>query len=270
MPSKFFSPKIIKLLVALLVCLALVLLNPKKVFDPVRGIFLGVAYPFQKTFYLLSEKTGNVFALLSSIGTLKDENEKLLRENGQLASQVAALTDEKKENDDLRKQLQLAPNKNYQLAAAMVIAQDPRGAGSWIMVDKGSGSGVETGMPVIVYDGILIGRVSEVYESSSKITLLTDASTSINATDLSTGAKGIITGEYGLGLALNMVEQTEVLNQGDDVVTSGLGGRIPKGFLIGQVAQVKSSSDKLFQQALIIPRVKYSDLDTVFVVKGSL
>jgi len=267
--NKFFSPKLTKLLAALAVCLLLVFLNPKKIFDPVRGIFVNVAYPFQKTFYFISEKTGDIFFLLSSISNLKNENEELIRENGNLSSRLAELTGEKKENEDLRKQLQLLPKKDFQLEAATVIAQDSEGLGSWIMADKGRSSGIETGMPVIVYDGILIGRTSEVFENSAKISLLTDSSSSINATDLATGAKGIIAGEYSLGITLDMVEQTEVLNEGDDIVTSGLGGAIPKGLLIGKVAEVRSTADKLFQQALVIPKVKYADLSTVFIVKGT-
>jgi len=269
-PHKFFSPNFIKLLAALVVCLALVFLNPRGFFEPVRGILLGAASPFQKTFYFVSERTGNIFSLLFSISNLKEENERLIQENGSLSSQLAELSSEKKENEDLRKQLQLLPQKNFQLEAATVIAEDARGMGSWIMIDKGHASGVEVNMPVIVYDGILVGRISEVYANSAKITLLTDSSSSINVTDLATGAKGILIGEYSLGITLDMVEQTEVLNEGDDIVTSGLGGTTPKGFLIGKVAQVKSSSDKLFQQASVIPKVKYVDLNTVFVVKGSL
>ena len=270
MSQKLLSPKLIRLIVALAVCLALVFLNPKNFFDPVRGVFVNIAYPFQKTFYFISERTGNVFSLLAAISNLKNENERLIQENGSLSSRVAELAGEKKENEDLRKQLQLLPKKDFQLEAATVIAQDSEGYGSWIMADKGRSSGIETGMPVIVYDGILIGRISEVFENSAKISLLTDSSSSINATDLATGARGILTGEYSLGITLDMVEQTEVLNEGDDIVTSGLGGTIPKGFLIGKVAEVRSSVDKLFQQALVIPKVKYTDLSTVFVVKGTL
>ena len=270
MSDKFFSSKFKKLLTALVICLALIFLNPKGFLNPVRGIFLGVAYPFQKTFYFLTEKTANVFSLLSSITNLKSENERLLQENGSLAAQVAELTGEKKDNEDLRKQLQLLPQKKFQLEAATIIAQDSEGLGSWMMIDKGRRSGLAPDMPVIVYDGILVGRISEVYENSAKITLLTDSASSVNATDLATGAKGILLGEYSLGITLDMVEQTEVLNEGDDIVTSGLGGTIPGGFLIGKVSQVKSTADKLFQQALIIPKVKYSSLNTVFVVKGNL
>lgn len=268
MANNFFSSKSIKFLAVLAVLIGLVFLNPRNIFRPVRLVFLEAAYPFQKFFYLTSEKTSNVLSLFSSITELKSNNEKLLQENGTLSAKVAQLEGEKKENEDLRKQLQLAPVKDYDLQAMDVIAQNASGSGSWIMADRGSRDGIRVDMPVIVYDGILVGKVSEVYGNSCKIELLNDSASSVNVYDLSTGAKGILTGEYGLGLTMAMVEQTEVLNEGDDIVTSGLGGGVPKGFLVGRVAQVKNTSDKLFQQALVIPKVKYSDLNTVFVVKN--
>jgi rod shape-determining protein MreC len=65
-----------------------------------------------------------------------------------------------------------------------------------------------------------------------------------------------------------MIERADVLNIGDDIITSGLGGLMPKGLLIGKISQINNTNDKLFQQAVIIPKVKYFDLGMVFVVKG--
>lgn len=269
MSSKFFNSKSAKLVLVVAICLVLVFFGPKKIFDPARAIFFRAAYPFQKIFYLASERTADFFSLLGSISGLKKENEKLIGENNKLAAQLADLASQKKENEELRNQLQLAPRKNYQLEAAFVIGQDSYGSSSWIMIDKGVKNGITADMPVIVSDGILIGKVSEVYKDSSKINLLTDVSSSVNAVDAETGAKGIVTGQYGLGLTLAMVEQKEVLNAGDNIMTSGLSGETPKGFLIGKIQQIKNTPDKLFQQALVIPKIPYSDLELVFVVKSS-
>ena len=74
-------------------------------------------------------------------------------------------------------------------------------------------------------------------------------------------------GEYGLGIVLDMVAQTDALNEGDTVVTSGLGNNFPKGLYIGKIQEIKSSDDKLFQEALIVPRVKYSKSEILFVIK---
>jgi rod shape-determining protein MreC len=267
MSNKHFTPKLIKFLATILICLLLVFLNPKGIFSPVKTFFWTVSYPFQKIFYVVSQKTGNTFEFLGSISDLKSENEKLIKENNDLVSELAELKDIKKTNENLEEQLKLVPKDKYELEAGRVIGQDPQKLGSWIMIDKGSTNGIAREMPVIVGEGILVGKTSEVYPYSSKVDLLTSATSSVNALDQETSAKGLVQGEYGLGIILNMVDQSEILNVGDMVITSGLGGNISRGLYIGAISQVKTSEDRLFQEAVISPRVKYSKLDVVFVIK---
>lgn len=268
MSKKYFASKLIKLILILAVSSLLIFLNPRRIFSPFRNVLLTIAYPFEKILYLLSKKTENTIEFLGSISRLRSENEKLLKENEALVSEVASLGQEKKENESLREQLGLLPRKKFDLEAGSVIGQDPQKLGSWIIIDKGQASGIAEGMPAIVSGSIIVGKVSEAYWNSSKINLLTDSTSSINVMDADTNAKGIIKGEFGLGVVMDMVAQTDILNIGDDVVTSGLGGGIPKGLLIGKIQEIKITQDKLFQQALIIPSVKYSRLDTVFVIKN--
>jgi rod shape-determining protein MreC len=268
MPQGIFSKNLIKFASITAVCLLLVFLNPKKIFNPVREVFFKVGYPFQKTFFILGHSISGATDFFGSIGRMRSENERLIREGNSLAAEIGALKDAKKENEILREQLGLAPRDKFNLEAAFVIGQDPQGLGSWIMIDKGRDAGLNDGMAVVVSDGILIGRIDEVYQSSAKINLLADSSSAINAMDVETQAKGIVRGEYGLGLAMDMVAQTDVLSVGDTIVTSGLGGDLPKGLTIGKIQEVRSSQDKLFQQAILTPRVKYSKLDIVFAVKN--
>ena len=205
---------------------------------------------------------------LSSIGTMREENEKLLRENNALLAEVAGLQEAKKENDILREQLDLLPRDKFELEPSFVIGQDPQGLGSWLIIGKGSSDGISSGMPVIVSEGILVGKIDEVGPDSSRVNLLTNATSAVNASDLETGAKGLLKGTYGLGIVMDMVSQSDILNEGDTVITSGLGGELPRGLLIGKIQEVKVSPDKLFQQAIIMPRIRYQKLDIVFVVKN--
>lgn len=262
------SKNTVKIIAVILVSLVLVFSNPAGVFNPARRILVEIAYPFQKMFYLGGRTISKSFAVLRSIGDLKTENGNLLKENNILAFRVVELAGEKKENIILRDQLNLAPRKKFDLAASFVIGQDPQRLGSWIMIDKGETSGLKPGMPVVAYEGILVGKTEEVYRNSSKVILLTDSESAVNASDLETGARGILRGKYGLGIILDMVTQTESLNVGDTVVTSGLGGDLPKGLLIGKIREIKTTSDKLFQQAVVFPRIKYTELETVFVIKN--
>jgi rod shape-determining protein MreC len=268
MSRNYFSSKLFKLILVLAVCGLLVFFNPKGIFSPVRNVFATVFYPFEKIFYIFSRKLADTGEFLGSISKLRSENERLFKENNLLSSQLATLTDEKKENENLRRELDLLPRKKYELEAGFIIGQDPQKMGSWLIIDKGSDDGIFQGMPVIVSEGIVVGKISEANLKSSRVDLLTNSSSSVNAADLSTGAKGIIRGEFGLGVILDMVAQTDVLNVGDEIVTSGLGGDIPKGLLIGKIQEIRSTQDKLFQQALVIPQVKYSALEQAFVIKN--
>lgn len=267
MPKIFFSTKLFKVLLIVAVSGLLVFLNPGKFFSPVRSFFGIIAYPIQKTFFFLARESAQFAEMISSIGELKEENEKLIKESQQKSAENAMLSDMKKENDLLREQLDLAPRDKFELKAAEVIGYDPQGFGSWLEIDKGKKDGVEKDMPVIVSGGILIGKVDEVFWGNSKVLLITNPQSSINAVVSETEARGVVKGEFGLGLLLDMVLQTDVIQEGDDVITSGIGGGLPRGLLIGKIQEVHSSADKLFQQATVVPVAKFSKLRAVFVIK---
>ena len=191
--------------------------------------------------------------LLSSIGKLKEENERLERENVALRAEKAALQDVKNENGQLRDQLQLLPREKFSLIAAEVIAPDPLGQGNWMTINRGTRSGIVVGAPVIVSGGILMGRVHEVFATSARIMLTTHPESVVNATVSDTGAQGIVKGHYGLGLTFDMALQTDSIPIGATVVTSRIGDALPQGLSLGVVQEVHPSEDGLFQQATLTP-----------------
>lgn len=267
MSKKYFTSKIASLVAVLVVCALLIFINPRSFFSPVRGLFLSISEPFQKIFYQSSQEIGGIVSFLSSISEIKKDNAKLSKENNSLAARVASLQEEKNQNALLREQLGLIPRDKFSLIGGFVVGQDPQGSESWVIFDKGERDGILPGMAVIVSNGILVGKVEEVYPTNSKINLLASSSSSVNVSDVETGAKGIIRGEYGLGLVMDMVTQSDVLNVGDTIITSGLGSNIPRGLLVGKIKEIKVSDDRLFQRATIVSRIKYSNLDVVFAIK---
>jgi len=120
---------------------------------------------------------------------------------------------------------------------------------------------------VIVENGILIGKVVEVFPVSARIMLLSNGESLVSGVSLESEAKGIVKGEYGLGLTLDMVLQKDTIKVGDTIITSGLGGDIPRGLVIGTLQNVHFSSDKLFQQATIVLPVRLDALRYVFVIQ---
>ena len=265
--SNIFSSRSAKVVAIVVVAGLLVFLNPYQVFNPAHRILTVAVYPFQKFFYQLSSGAERTKDFLVSVGSLKKENAELFERNQKLLAKSAFLASVEEENKILREQLKLLPRENFQLEGAFVISRDPHGLGSWIEIDKGKNFDLETGMPVIVSDGILIGKIGEVYSGSAQVLLVSNPQNLVNAMDLQTGAKGIVRGEYQLGSVMDMVLQADTLNVGDDVVTSGSSELFPKGLLIGKVEKVGLSGDGLFQQAFISLPVQFFRLQTVFVIK---
>ena len=242
--------------------------NPQRLLYPIRMTFNFVATPFQMVFSVLGFHTQSGLEFLSSISTLKQDNERLMHENLRLTADNANLTDMQRENEMLRKELDLLPRGKFQLTAAEVIGADQHNTGNWIIINRGSSDGMRSGMVVIVDQGSVVGRISDVFPNSAKVVLLTSPDSVINGVDVQTEARGIIRGQYGLGIVMDTVLQTDVLKQGDSIVTSGLGGDFPRGLFLGKVNAAYPSSDKLFQQASIVPMFGFSKLRTVFVIVG--
>lgn len=222
---------------------------------PVQGFFAPIAFEIQ-----------DVTAFFGSIGDYKKQNEHLEKEKMRLLAENALLRDSEKENEYLRKEIGLLPRDKYELSAATVIGRDTSGLGNWLQIDRGKNAGVEPGMAVIVEAGVLVGRVDEVYPFTSRVKLLSNAESIINATSVDTDAEGIVKGEHGLGIVYDMVLQSDALKNGDTVVTSGLGQQTPKGLLVGTIKDVRLTDDTLFQRATIQSPVRFERLRYVFIL----
>jgi rod shape-determining protein MreC len=225
-------------------------------------------YPLKSFFRFATLKVVGVKDFFLSIGNLKTENNELFKNNQRLIAENARLKDAEQENHLLREQLSLLPRDRFEFEGAYVVSQDVFGNNNWLEIGKGSNYGIEIGMPVIVSDGLLVGRVSEVYPRFSRVSLITSPQNIVNAVDLQTEARGVVKGEYGLGMIMDMVLQTDVLTVGDTVVTSGTGKFIPRGLVLGEITDIISSQDGLFQRAILSSSVNFKNLETVFVIKN--
>lgn len=266
--QRFTSTKLFKVILIAALFILLVFLNPVNFFNPVRSVFMSVTMPFQKFFYSVSLGFKGIGEFIAEIGDLKRENENLRKSNQELVAENAMYKDMKNENDQLREQLSILPRDKYDLIPAFLVSQDPNGTGNWMEIDKGSDDGISVGMPVIISKGILVGKVYQVDANSSKVILLTNPKSMVNVVTLENSAKGVVKGEYGLGIILDMVLQADSIKTGDNVVTSGVGGEVPRGLFVGTIQEIHQSADHLFQQAALTAPFQISKLQLVFVIKN--
>lgn len=173
-------------------------------------------------------------------------NEKLSRENLVLegrSHQMAAL---RAENVRLRSLLNSAALLQDDVLVAELIGVSPDPMRHQLVLNKGSSAGVYTGQPLIDADGLL-GQVVAVSEFSSRVLLITDSTHSIPVQVNRNGVRAIAEGVGALGtLEIRHVAATTDIQNGDLLVTSGLGGRFPAGYPVAVVTRIERDPGQSF------------------------
>ncbi|HYC79898.1 MAG TPA: rod shape-determining protein MreC, partial [Candidatus Binatia bacterium] len=211
--------------------------------------------------------TKDAFVVLGTISSLARENAELNQRIDELAFENARLQSAKNENITLRRALNFREQVEYDTIPAEVETMDPTGFSQTVIIDKGEADGVMLGQSVIVPPGLLVGRITKTYRNTSEITLITDPTITINGEVSDSGAHGLVKGEHGTSLILDLVTQNEVIKSGDKIITSGLSGDFPRGLVIGEISAIKTSSSELFQQAFVAPIADLKNLKLVLVIR---
>jgi rod shape-determining protein MreC len=193
------------------------------------------------------------------------EAERLRKEAGDLRRELLAVQEVAQENTRLRSLLGFQETTDLPMLPAQVIG---RSASTWfrtVVLDKGSLDGVSRDSPVVTAEGV-VGRIYQVNSSSSRVLLITDASSAIDALVQESRAPLVVEGRLGPSCRILYLARADEANAGDRVVTSGLGGTFPKGLLIGEISQVEATKAGVFQTAELRPSVDLSRLEEVFIL----
>ena len=149
---------------------------------------------------------------------------------------------------------------------ARISSRDPFNP-SVLVLNVGLRDGIAKNDAVVAQDGVLVAKITDVYATSSRALLLTDRESRV-AVSLSGGTPSskLVRGERGLSLILDQVPQQETVRLGQLVVTSGLEPTVPRGLLVGEVEEIVSEKNDLFQTAILRPIVDFDALSIVAVI----
>lgn len=212
-----------------------------------------------------AEAVGEIQRLRGDNARLRDDVDKLTLENVRLREQAIAA----EQGAKLANAARAIP---FQTVPAPVIARDPSGVLQTVLIGAGSAQGVRPGN-VVVSDQGVVGRVSEVGPSYSKVLLVTDPASTVSAIVQGSRATGIVRGQYGDTLVMEWVLQTEQVAVGDVVITAGLAvgedlrSLYPKGLVMGTVVALDRAENAAYQRAIVLPAVDLRRLEHVLVVK---
>jgi len=191
---------------------------------------------------------------------VSNERDKLLVKLAQLQSTITDMrlaTGQAKYLDEIK----------LSYVVARVIGRNIDPATRIIILNQGLNRNVRIGQAVVAENGILIGRIYDVTETTSQVLLLSDRRSRVAAlVQNERSSPGIVTGELGLALRLEFVPQDEKLDKEQLVVTSGFESGVPRGLLIGQIERVNQTPTDLFQSASLSTSVDLDRLQIVSVI----
>lgn len=196
---------------------------------------------------------------------LYDENASLKKQINLLSIDNQLLREQAEENERLRGLLFFRKKFEHKMLPAEIIGRDPSGWFKTVLVDKGTRDGVSLDAGVITPDGV-VGRVTEAGLTSSKVLLITDINSYIDARIKRTGTHGLVEGKGERACYLSYVLKTEDVIAGDTIVSSGINAVYPKGILVGTVTAITRDSGGFFQSIELQPAVAFSKLQEVLIV----
>ncbi len=240
--------------------------NPS--YDP-GHITLFFFSPFQKTLNHAIRFIEGIWNHYFYLVTVAKQNEELKKTLNITAERNRQLAEIQLTNQRLRKLLNFKQNISNQVIPAEVIGKDPSTWFKTIIIDKGSADGIEKGFPVVVPEGIA-GQVIEVSYRHSKVLLIIDPNSAVDALVQRTRSRGLIKGGIGGKCLFKYVLRKHEIRVGDTVISSGLDGVYPKGLLIGNISGVIRRNAGIFQEVTVTPNVDFEKLEQVLVMVKQL
>ncbi|WAI88586.1 Cell shape-determining protein MreC [Psychrobacter sp. SC65A.3] len=273
-PSIFARQPLALRMTAVLLIVALILMwfdskNPEW-FKPIRSTSHAAMQPIYELSLLPS------YAQHWSSGSLQSK-ETLRRENMQLRSQLIHAQAKLQQQDYILAQnarlqgiLSTTRPEQFDLNLAQVIGTDTNLLRQIVVLNKGEQDGVQVGQTVIDENGIL-GQIINVYPNTSRLLLITDEQQSVAVTVKRTGQRAIVTGQgIPTSLSLEYVFKTSDVRVGDELVSSGLGGRIPTGYRVGRIAHIEDTQADNFRSIDVIPAANFVDNAYVLILQDKL
>lgn len=195
---------------------------------------------------------------------VKLENDGLKQQLAQAEVQLQeqrALADRARSLEQL---LALRDRSTLATTAAEIIASGANPDFRTVTIDKGRREGLRPDMAVVAPAGV-VGRVVAPSAGASKVQLLIDRNAAAGALVERSRAQGVVVGRGDDRLELQFVSEIADIVVGDTIVTSGIDGIYPKGFVIGKVESVEKSGSA-YKRITIRPAVDFSSVEDVLVV----
>jgi rod shape-determining protein MreC len=207
-----------------------------------------------------------VASLFTTRDDLLEQNEAL---NARLlilerrALKYAALASE---NNELRQLMNSSQTLDDRVIVGEVVAISPDPFSHEIVISKGSRDGVKVGQAILDANG-LMGQVQQTSSFTSRVLLVSDSSHAVPVEVVRNGLRAVLLGNGDADtLELVHVPDTADIREGDLLVSSGLGGRFPRGYPVAEVARISKEPGEPFVQIQATPKAELNRSSLILVV----
>lgn len=238
--------------------------------EPMRNAVNVLTTPLQKVFNYVTDAIDGFSSYFTEFDNLVSENAALKKENAALQDRLYKAEKTENLNAWLEEFLEMKRfHTDFSFTPATVTGGDSGNYMTVFTVDRGSAHGITENMPVVSPDGV-IGYVSEVGLTWSKVRTLIESAASVGAYVERTGEMGLVTGSFSL-TAEGVCEITYLaadsdIRVGDRILTSGYGSIYPRDLVVGYVASLAPDEYSRTLTARIIPAASLTDLEKVMII----
>lgn len=242
-----------------------------------NDIWTNISNPFTKItrsaqggFVYLKNKISKNDDFFTTVDDLKNKNEELIKENEELKQNKQELEILKAENKTLKEYVKLKDKySEYESVPGYVIQRDFSNYSKTIVINLGKKDGIENGMTV-VSDGGLVGHVISVEEKTSKVQTIVDTASAASAVFVNTEKSLVVRGVLNSNDRIKgtYIDNDVVINEGDNISTSGIGGIYPKNINIGKVKEIFNTQNKTNRYVYVEPSVDFENLNNILVLKN--
>jgi rod shape-determining protein MreC len=239
-------------------------LNSSSGVPVLEQVTFGVFAEVQRSMTVVVSGVRHFWSGYVGLRDVREENAELKQQLADVQIQLQqqrALADRSRGLDRL---LGLRERLTLNTVAAEVIALGATPDFRTMTIDKGSQQGLKSDMAIIAPAGV-VGRVVVPSLRAAKVQLLIDRNAAAGALIERSRAQGVVVGAGDDLLRLEYVSEIADVVVGDVVVTSGIDGIFPKGFIIGRVETVERSG-RTYRRITVSPAVDFSSLEEVLVV----
>lgn len=186
-------------------------------------------------------------------GEIQQDNARLKQQELIHSAQLQRMAELAAENLRLRQLLNATELLMDSVLVTEVIGVSPSPQSHTVTIDRGRDDGVYVGQPILDAEG-LMGQIISVYDGHSVALLITDSSHALPVQVLRNGVRSIAEGTSDYNrMRLRFVSPTSDIQEGDQLVSSGLGGRFPVGYPVGKVTSITQQPGKIFVDVEVDP-----------------